>query len=248
MNDEFQKAIDRVVDGDGTPASSNSEDAATQAATAAIVRGLVRPETPPKSLREKLRRDADRFAATDKVVPFPKPEETRTPFGNGFPMTAWGWQAVAAVALLFAVWSWNRGPASGAIRPEQGRVALMRTAADMTRADFAPGSDRYAGLRGDVVWSTQGQEGYLRLEGVPANDPSRSQYQLWIVDPERDEFPVDGGVFDVPADGKEAIVRFRPRLPVGRPTTFVITREQPGGVVKSRNPKPVAVAVTVAKI
>jgi hypothetical protein len=242
MNDEFQKAIDRVVDGDGTPASSNSEDAATQSATAAIVRGLVRPETPPKSLREKLRRDADRFVATDKVVPFPKPEETRTPFGNGFPMTAWGWQAVAAVALLFAVWSWNRGPASGAIRPEQGRVALMRTAADMTRADFAPGSDRYAGLRGDVVWSTEGQEGFLRLEGMPANDPSRSQYQLWIVDPERDEFPVDGGVFDIPAGGGEAVVRFRPRLPVGQPTTFVITREQPGGVVKSRNAKPVAVA------
>jgi hypothetical protein len=242
MNDEFQKAIERVVDGDGTPASRNPEEAAAQAAAAAVVRGLVRPETPPASLREKLRRDADRFVATDKVVPFPKATESETLFGNGFQRTAWGWQAVAALALLFAVWGWRRDLASKPIRPELGRMALMRADTDVKRAKFAPGSDRYSGLRGDVVWSTEGQEGFLRLEGIPANDPIRSQYQLWIVDPERDEFPVDGGVFDIPAGGGEAVVRFRPRLPVGQPTTFVITREQPGGVVKSRNAKPVAVA------
>ena len=242
MSDEFHKAIERVVDGDGTPASRNREDAAAQAATAAVVRSLVRPETPPASLREKLRRDADQFVATDKIVPFPKAKGPESLFSNGFPPTAWGWQAVAALALLFGVWGWRRDLASKPIRPELGRMALMRADADVKRAKFAPGSDRYSGLRGDVVWSTEGQEGFLRLEGMPANDPSRSQYQLWIVDPERDEFPVDGGVFDIPAGGGEAVVRFRPRLPVGQPTTFVITREQPGGVVKSRNAKPVAVA------
>jgi Anti-sigma-K factor rskA len=242
MNDEFQKAIERVVDGNQTPASRNAEDAAAQAATAAVVRGLVRPETPPASLREKLRRDADRFAEMDKIVPFPKADESRTIFGDWFPSKAWGWQAVAAVALLFAVWGWRHDLASRPVRPELGRMALMRADDNVKRAMFAPGSDRYSGLRGDVVWSTEGQEGFLRLEGMPANDPSRSQYQLWIVDPERDEFPVDGGVFDIPAGGGEAVVRFHPRLPVGQPTTFVITREQPGGVVKSRNAKPVAVA------
>jgi hypothetical protein len=242
MNDEFQEAIERVVDGAPSPGRDTAEDAAAQAAAAAVVLGRVRPETPPTSLREKLRRDADRFVATDKIVPFPQPEPNRTPFARGFPLSAWGWQAVAAVALMFAVWSWTRGTASGPIRPEQGRMALLRAGADVKRTDFAPGSDRYAALRGDVVWSTAGQEGYLRLVGIPANDPGRSQYQLWIVDPERDEFPVDGGVFDIPEDGGESVVRFRPRLPVGRPTTFVITREQPGGVVKSRNAKPVAVA------
>lgn len=60
-----------------------------------------------------------------------------------------------------------------------------------------------------MVWSTEGQEGYLRLKGLPANEPSRSQYQLWIVDPERDEFPVDGGVFDIPSGEREDVVRFR---------------------------------------
>ena len=242
MNDEFQEAIDRVVDGVPSPGKDTAEDAAVRAAAAAVVLGWVRPETPPVSLREKLRRDADRFVASDKIVPFPGPEPNRTPLARGFAASAWGWQAVAAVALLFAVWGWNRGSAARPIRPDQGRVALLQAAPDAKRADFAPGSDRYSGLRGDVVWSTEGQEGYLRLAGMPVNDPTRSQYQLWIVDPERDEFPVDGGVFDIPEGGGEAVVRFRPRLPVGRPTIFVITREQPGGVVKSRNPKPVAVA------
>ena len=37
MNDEFQKAIERVVDGNETPASRNAEDAAVQAAAAAVV-------------------------------------------------------------------------------------------------------------------------------------------------------------------------------------------------------------------
>lgn len=242
MNDEFQKSIDRIVDGDPTPGVVAPEDAAVQAAAAAVVLGRVRPERPPSPLREKLRRDADRFVATGNVVPFPELGEPPNIFGRGFPLEAWGWQAVAAAALVFAVWGWQRRPAFEPMRPESGRVAMLRAAADAMRADFAPGSDRYAGLRGDVVWSTEGQEGFLRLKGVPANDPTRSQYQLWIVDPERDEFPVDGGVFDIPEGGGEAVVRFRPRLPVGRPTRFVITREQPGGVVKSRNAKPVAVA------
>lgn len=242
MNDEFQKAIDKVVDGDGTPTSQSPEDAAAQAATAAAVRAWVHPEVPPQSLREKLRRDADQFAANDKVVHFPKPEKSERTFGSGFPMSAWGWQGLAASALLFAVLGWRREPPSEAVPPERGRESLLRGAVALNRAEFAPGSDRYSGLRGDVVWSTEGQEGYLRLKGLPANDPSRSQYQLWIVDPERDEFPVDGGVFDIPSGDREAVVRFRPRLPVGKPTTFVITREQPGGVVKSRAAKPVAVA------
>ena len=73
----------------------------------------------------------------------------------------------------------------------------------------------------------------LKLTGLAPNDPTEAQYQLWIFDADRDErYPVDGGVFDVPAAG-EALVPFAPRMPVRRATMFAITVERPGGVVVS---------------
>jgi anti-sigma-K factor RskA len=75
----------------------------------------------------------------------------------------------------------------------------------------------------------------MRFRGLAANDPAVAQYQLWIFDAERNEaYPVDGGVFDVPAksDG-DVVIKIDPRLPVSRATAFAITVEQPGGVVVS---------------
>jgi Anti-sigma-K factor rskA len=197
-----------------------------------------------------LRRDASVFAAahagSTKVVSFPAAGNSpRNPDNAWFPRRAWGWQIAAAAAVVFAAWTGFRNPPS--IEPTPTPASDLRTAIvaanDGLRAAFVPGLASYASLEGDVVWSTAKQDGFLRLKGLPANDPLRSQYQLWIVDPERDaEFPVDGGVFDIPAGSEEALIRFQPRLPIGRPVAFVITQEIPGGVVKSRNPKPVAIA------
>jgi hypothetical protein len=244
MNDEFQNSIDRIVDQPGAPSPKTSEDRAVEAVAASVVCGLVKPETPPKSLREKLRQDADKFANSAKAASAPRTSGSRNLFERWFPWSAWGWQAVAVLTLVIAAWSWRGSPQpQGAPPPPaRARAALLRAALDVKQAEFTPGSDQYPALRGDVAWSPDGQMGFLRLQGLPANDPKRSQYQLWIVDPERDEFPVDGGVFDIPSGDLEAVVEFHPRLPVGRPTMFVITTERPGGVVKSRNAKPVAVA------
>lgn len=87
---------------------------------------------------------------------------------------------------------------------------------------------------GDLVWDGQLQEGYMRFEGLVANDPQVFQYQLWIFDAQRDErHPVDGGVFDVPPGTDEVIVPIHAKLPVGQPVLFAITIEKPGGVVVS---------------
>ena len=94
----------------------------------------------------------------------------------------------------------------------------------------------YASVTGDVVWNNDEQRGYLRLVGMPANDPSVAQYQLWIVDPDRDANPIDGGVFDVPASGEEVLIPIDAKLQVVTPAAFAITREQPGGVVVSAGP------------
>jgi anti-sigma-K factor RskA len=82
----------------------------------------------------------------------------------------------------------------------------------------------------------------MTLQGIPANDPQKAQYQLWIVDPTRDEAPVDGGVFDIPADGSPVLVPIVAKLALKNPQAFVITLEQPGGVVKSKQEQVVALA------
>lgn len=87
-------------------------------------------------------------------------------------------------------------------------------------------------VSGDVVWNTAKQSGVMKFVGLPVNDPSVEQYQLWIIDPDRDEEPIDGGVFDVASDG-EALVAIDAKLRVLNPKAFAITIEQPGGVVVS---------------
>jgi len=86
---------------------------------------------------------------------------------------------------------------------------------------------------GEVVWDAATQRGVLRITGLVPNDPRLAQYQLWIIDAERDaRYPVDGGVFDVTSAG-EVLVPVTARLRVGRPALFAITLEKPGGVVVS---------------
>lgn len=90
-------------------------------------------------------------------------------------------------------------------------------------------------VRGEIVWSDSLQTGEMRFAGLPVNDPLEAQYQLWIVDPDRDKNPVDGGVFDALIDG-ELLVPIDTRLAVDSPVAFAVTLEQPGGVVVSAGP------------
>jgi len=93
---------------------------------------------------------------------------------------------------------------------------------------------RYRDVRGEVVWDGARQEGWMVFEGLPPNDPRKGQYQLWIVDSKRFEHPVDGGVFDV--RGETARVPIDAKLHVPDAEAFVVTYEQPGGVVVSDGP------------
>jgi anti-sigma-K factor RskA len=85
---------------------------------------------------------------------------------------------------------------------------------------------------GEVVWSSSAQQGFMTIRGLPVNDILKEQYQLWIIDPTRDEKPVDGGVFDI-TNATESIIPIRAKLQVDKPTLFAITIEKPGGVVVS---------------
>ncbi len=177
----------------------------------------------PAALRQRIEGVASmvtpRAAASSQLlIPIrPKPRASR-----------WRWWlagGLAAACLLVGIW-WSRPPVT--LTPEQRYQQL---------AD-RPGSIQLAGAsdanaRGEVLWNNARQEGFLRLRGLPANDPRLDQYQLWIFDAQRDErYPIDGGVFDIPASG-EAIIPIRGKLSVNDPKLFAITREKPGGVVVS---------------
>jgi hypothetical protein len=170
----------------------------------------------------------------------PRPVEqvaTRTTGG----LVPWlGW-AVAACLMLLLIVS-KREDSSVVVQVEPPVVEVLGDAPDAVRLAFAGAGDSYAAASGEVVWSDALQEGYLTLANLPANDPASSQYQLWIVDPGRDEIPVDGGVFDIPAGQGPVVVPIDAKLAVRNPAAFVITLEQPGGVVRSKQEVVVALA------
>lgn len=151
---------------------------------------------------------------------------------RGNRLREWGGWLVAAACLAIATFAFSDRERSTA--PTLAQLRSELTAPDVVRTDWQATEDVYAlDAKGDVVWSDQQQEGYMRFVGLPKNDPTREQYQLWIFDAEQDErYPVDGGVFNI-TDTGETIVAVDPKIKVQKATMFAITVEKPGGVVVS---------------
>ncbi len=166
------------------------------------------------------------------------------------------WAAAAALALAMIGW-WPRlvappaettaearspGPVVERSLAEQ-RQALLSEADALVLEWSATEDPAATGAGGDVVWSPSLQRGFLRIRDLEANDPRIAQYQLWVFDRARDErYPVDGGVFDVAADGAEVIVPIDAKVAVDQAYLFAVTVERPGGVVVSDRERIVLVA------
>lgn len=164
------------------------------------------------------------------------------------PLTSLGWLAAAACLAIAAFAWWPASPdASAAPAERMGR--LVANATDLTRWDWQPWGEGEAGVSGEVVWSEAAQEGYMVLEGLPENDPSQEQYQLWVVESSRgtplEVPPVDGGVFNVDSSGR-TVIPVRCTIPAEGVVAFAITREPPGGVVVSDQSRKVVIAAPSA--
>jgi anti-sigma-K factor RskA len=162
-----------------------------------------------------------------------------------------GWAAAAACFLLALFAFWRSRTLEAALIEAQrkptaaeARAALVAAEKDVVTLPWKSTEDPDAkGASGDVVWSGAKQAGYMRIRGLAANDPTKSQYQLWIFDASRDErYPVDGGVFDVDPKSGEVVVPIRKQLFVTKATLFVVTVEKPGGVQVSGRERIVLVA------
>lgn len=198
-----------------------------------------RPEEPmPDHLSERIRATSKGFLqqhpdqpvqadAVQSVVALPA-ASTSVGLRESF---AWLCAAASiAITLCFVLPSRTKRN----LTANEQRSNLIASASDLTRVQWTstdPGQSERQDL-GGVVWSNQQQKGFMTIRGLPQNDPSKEQYQLWIIDPSRDDEPIDGGVFDIVNDS-ESIIPIDAKLGVGNPTVFAITVEKPGGVVVS---------------
>jgi len=168
-----------------------------------------------------------------------------------------GWLAAAACLVLAVIAWWPRlrdvvqPPTQITQTPPtaaEQRLALLEKGATVARAEWSNTDDPAShGVKGDVVWDNNTQRGFVRFSGLAANDPKQAQYQLWIFDAQRDErYPIDGGVFDIPANATEVVLPINARLAVNQPAAFAVTIEKPGGVVVSAREHVVALAKVAA--
>lgn len=231
--------------------SDSSDGLTLELAAAAVLVAETPLEPMPKHLESRVLAGAERYFAENDLQPVFVTEATK-------PRPAWfgwlGW-AVAAVALAaFGVnFALTRGsvvpniatatptPAPAILTPSQQREQLAAMA-DVARADWTKGNMPDMEVAGDVVWSDAKQAGYMMLRGLPVNDANKEVYQLWIFDEtQSDKTPIDGGVFNVTADG-EVVIPIDAKLKTRNPKAFAITLEKPGGVVVSERKKIAALA------
>lgn len=150
--------------------------------------------------------------------------------------------AIAALAILaVALWlySWRDDDTD----PDE-LADKIEASADKLEWSFVANPDPLVSddAGGSILWSSELQTGVMILRGLAANDPTKEQYQLWIVDRGREGPPVDGGVFDVPVGEQELRIPVDAKLLISDPTLFQITVEAPGGVVVSQQKRVLLVA------
>jgi len=221
------------------------DDVSLDLAAAALDIGLAaEEEAMPLALAEKVSETAKAFlpepdapavrAPKPRVVPR-KASPIRTTLG------VVGWLAAAA-SIVFAVYVWRDNQPTPIPDPQAQRELLLSDAADAVSLTWTATEDPAASsAQGDVLWSNERQKGFMRIQGLQANNPDQNQYQLWIFDGTR-ENPVDGGVFNIPEGATEVIIPIDAKLLVDSPQLFAITVEKPGGVVVSKRERIVLVA------
>lgn len=192
----------------------------------------------PDAIRERI------LAQSERYFPIQFPAAGRTPKPRVSVLGWAGWIAAAA-CLALAVYAWRpAGGTSPAPTPLEERIAQD---AARGRWDWQATKDPAgANVKGEVVWSPNQQTGFMRFQGLAPNNPSESVYQLWIFDESRDQrYPVDGGVFNIPAGSSTVTVPIQAKLGVKKPVLFAVTVEKPGGAVVSTRERIAALAKVI---
>lgn len=233
----------------------DDRDQFDQTAAALLLASSLESEPLPDAMRARLLQQADLFSAAFSQTTATNIAERREvqPRANRI---AW-FAAAASVVLAVAGW-WPRlsgidesdlisqaSPPTATLL--QQRESLVAQAGAVQREWTSTQDPAAIGVSGDVVWHADAQTGYMRFRGLATNDPRTMQYQLWIFDATRgDKYPIDGGVFNIPANEDEVVVPILAKLPVREAAMFAVTMEKPGGVVVSEREHIVVLAKLAA--
>lgn len=247
--------IDRMLGQSESSDSFNSEDLTNEmefaAAAIDVAAAMVDPVELPEGLIERLKLSVDDYPVQEPVdQSIPISQYQAADFGIDTTSSNWvPWMVAAASVLITTVLILMPRNASQVPDLDSQRLALIDNTpeSELIRWDWiSTGDEAVAGdVIGDVVWSDTLNKGYMRISGLAINDPSLEQYQLWIFDSTRPsgalpqfgeglltQRPVDGGVFDINAEG-EVIIEIDAKLFIREAAAFAITIEPPGGVVVS---------------
>ena len=249
LSAEEQKQLSDLQRDAGTDDNSLSFELAA-AAIATVT--LDKAEPMPAALRERIMADAAAHLPKQSAPTYTL--EQTSSRGSIFGWLGWAFATAACVVLAVNIFYVREQPPivdvqptptptpEKTVTPADMRNALMASGKALVRGTLGAGSMKDVQPVGDVVWSDEMQTGYVRVTGLPKNDPQKETYQLWIVaENQNPKTPVDGGTFNVNADG-EVIIPISPKVKALNPQAFAITIEKPGGVVVSTNP-----AVALAK-
>lgn len=267
----LDEADERRLDALDTGANETELRSLEFAAAAIGLTGIEIDEPLPAHLHTRITTDAARFvgtAETEEQAPWPPAterydaaayDERRSP--SWFGWLGWAAAATACAALAVNIWFTQFQPPvevaktipppdiPKVLTPAEMRESMIRSASKMVTANWAAGNVKeLKQIAGDIIWSDDKQTGYMRFRGLPVNDTNKETYQLWIFDKTQDKAsPIDGGTFDVTADG-EVVIPINAKLKAQEPYLFAITIEKPGGVVVSKREKLAALANVETKV
>jgi anti-sigma-K factor RskA len=259
----LDKAEQDQLDGLNSDAAEMEFQSLEITAAAISMVGLTDDESMPSHLFSKISAAADKQFGKIEMAedsPWPPTYQAERPSRSWFSWFGWAAAAAACVALAVNIYITRMGPpvevakvptpveTPRILTPVEMRDALLASSAGLTRANWAAGNVKeLKEVSGDVVWSDEKQTGYMRFRGLPVNDVTKETYQLWIFDKTQDKTtPIDGGVFDVTANG-EVVIPITAKLKAREPGMFAITIEKPGGVVVSKREKIAALATVELK-
>ncbi len=247
LSPEEAAELARAAAGASAQAQAPDELRRFEQAAAAVAMTRLDGQPLPAALRERLLRSAAAPAGQPVEISGDPPVAVRVPAASRTAANSGWWAAAACLALALFLAGRTPRPPVAPPDPGQLRATLLARAGAMQLAWSATPDPGGRGVSGDVVWDPATQRGVMRFVGLGPNDPGAHQYQLWIFDAERDErYPVDGGVFDVPAGAREVLIPIHAALPVRQLKLLAVTIEKPGGVVVSQREHIVVTATPAA--
>jgi hypothetical protein len=237
---------EEVLELESLLAAGGNETELSLASTAALLElSLLKPQDwqpMPRGAQRRLVKAGRGWAqATSSVLRAPELMDSPSAvMSRGATRLVWKagpWLVAAACLILSAIAVYNWSPWT---QPDIVQVVNRDPEREILRwADWD--NPEVKGVMGEAVWCEGRQQGYMRFVNLPANDPAKEQYQLWIVDGRGMGQRISGAIFDADPDG-ETIVPIQPGIPVKGAKLFAVTIEPPGGTWVSDMSRRVTVA------